>query len=154
MLEDFVLDTGEEGLSEDLVDDNVLPRLRGVVLLGESLYTALAEEASSKVRGWIGDVGHAGLEVCRVNFLALCWPGIVDERLRAIPCHHLLSWSCRGCLGSGWALGWTGNKARLSSFGFRAKQSTTTSIGTERATGAQALSLGAAVDPVLPYGLV
>lgn len=93
MLEDFVLDAGEEGLGEDLIDDNVLPRLRGVVLLGEGLYTAITEEASSKVRGWIGDVGQVGRpEVCRANFLAFCWPGIVEERIRAIPCHdHLLS---------------------------------------------------------------
>ena len=86
MLEDLVLDAGEEGLGEYLIDDDVLPRLRGIVLPGEGLYTALAEEARGKIRGGIGG---AALEVCRADFLALCWPGILDDRLGAFPRHHL-----------------------------------------------------------------
>ena len=90
MLEDFVLDAGEEGLGEYLIDDDMLPRLRSLVLLGEDLYVALAEEPRGKVRGRIGDTA---LEACRADFLALCWPGIVDNRRRASPCYHL-SCSC------------------------------------------------------------
>ena len=71
MLEDFVLDAGEEGLGEYLIDDNVLPRASSPILAGEDVYAALAEEAWGKVRGGIGD---AGLEVWRADFLlALCW---------------------------------------------------------------------------------
>ncbi len=123
MRENFVLDAGEEGLGEDLIDDNVLPWLRGVVLLGEGLYIALAEETSGKVWGRIGD-GSGGLEACRANFLALCWPGVVHERVGAISRHHFSSFSAAGGtwaldLGT-WALGrslvWTGNKVRLVGF--------------------------------------
>ena len=122
MFENFVLDAGEEGLGEDLIDDDMLPWLRAVVLLGEGFYTALAEETSGKVRSWIGD---AGLEVCRANFLAFCWPGIVYKRLGTISRHHLSRFFGghlgsravgrlgTGHLGSDWALGWTGNKVRL-----------------------------------------
>ena len=118
MVENFVLDAGEEGLGEDLIDDNVLPRLRSVVLLGEGLYIALAEETSGKVWGRIGD-GNGGLEVCRANFLALCWAGIVNERVGAISGHHFSWFSGSGGswaldLGT-WALGarWFGRETRF-----------------------------------------
>lgn len=70
MLEDFVLDAGEEGLGEYLIDDNVLPRSSSPILPSEDVYVALAEEARGKVGGRIGD---GGLEVWRADFLALCW---------------------------------------------------------------------------------
>ena len=140
MLENFILDAREEGLGEDLIDDDMLPRLRAFVLLGEGLYTALAEETSGKVWSWIGD---ADFEVCWANFLAFCWSGIVYKRLGAISRHHLPRFSGEH-LGS-WAAGRLGTgalKVRLGagldgkqgSFGFTVKQSTNdaTLIGTER----------------------
>jgi hypothetical protein len=116
VLEDFILDAGEEGLGEYLIDDDMLPGLRSVVLLGEGLYVALAKEPRGKVRCRIGE---ATLEVvCRADFLALCWPRIVGGRLGASPRHHV---SRSRHLRSGW--NWKGNKVRLGGLQGRTKPS-------------------------------
>jgi hypothetical protein len=85
VLEDFVLDAGEERLCEYLIDDEVLPWLCGLVLLGEGLYAALAEETSGKVWDRIGD---GDLEICQTYFLALCWAGVIEDRFGAFSGHH------------------------------------------------------------------